>query len=91
MSNRDPEDFLCSGLVYCSCGAKMHAHISKRKGHEYFYCKCPESCGASVARMEDVDNAALEMAEAPKDYTSDEVRAWMKPIKDAPSDKAVQT
>lgn len=164
--------YLCSGLVYCSCGAKMHAHISKRKGHEYFYYKCSESCGAPVVKMEDVDNAALEylrsilngetqdritaalreydgcendrretflaakkkkirekqteydnlmknlstgaftgkvaddickrmeeiqktiavleMAEPPKDYTSDEVRAWMKSIKDAPSDKAVQ-
>ena len=43
-------------------------------------------------RMEEIQKtiAVLEMAEPPKDYTSDEVRAWMKSIKDAPSDKAVQ-
>ena len=43
-------------------------------------------------RMEEIQKtiAVLEMAELPKDYTSDEVRAWMKSIRDAPSDKAVQ-
>lgn len=52
--------YLCSGLVYCSCGAKMFAHISKRKGHEYFYYKCSAKCGAPVAKMEEIDSAALE-------------------------------
>ena len=166
------QHYLCSGLVFCSCGAKMHAHISKRKGHEYYYYKCSESCGAPVIKMDDVDNAALEylrsilneetqkqitaalraydgnekdrqetfqaakkkkirekqteydnlmknlstgaftgkvaedickrmeeiqqtiavleMAEPPKDYTTDEIRSWMESIRKAPSEKAVK-
>ena len=52
-------NYLCSGLVYCSCGAKMHASISRRKGHEYPYYKCSKSCGAPVVKMETVDDAAL--------------------------------
>lgn len=52
-------NYLCSGLVYCSCGAKMHGQKSSRKGHDYFYYICSKKCGAPVARMEDVDAAAL--------------------------------
>ena len=52
--------YLCSGLVYCSCGAKMHGMTSKRKGHEYPYFNCSKHCGAPVVRMEEVDNAAKE-------------------------------
>lgn len=51
--------YLCSGLVYCECGAKMHAMKSKRKGHEYPYYYCSVHCGASVVRVEDVDKAAV--------------------------------
>ena len=52
--------YLCSGLVYCRCGAKMHGMTSKRKGHEYQYFTCSKHCGAPVVRMEDVDNAATK-------------------------------
>lgn len=52
--------YLCSGLVYCECGAKMHGMKSKRKGHEYEYFYCSARCGASVVHMEDVDNAVLK-------------------------------
>ena len=50
--------YLCSGLVYCSCGAKMHGIRTTRKGHEYFYYYCSKKCGASTVRMGDVDEAA---------------------------------
>ncbi len=54
----DKRSYLCSGLVYCECGSKMHAHISKRKGHEYIYYRCMQHCGAPVVKMEAVDKAA---------------------------------
>ncbi|MCL2344030.1 MAG: zinc ribbon domain-containing protein [Firmicutes bacterium] len=50
--------YLCSGLVYCSCGAKMHGLKSRRKGYEYHYYYCSAKCGAPVIRMEEVDAAA---------------------------------
>lgn len=52
-------NYLCSGLVYCHCGAKMHGMTSKRKGHEYRYFTCSKKCGASVVKMEAVDDAAF--------------------------------
>lgn len=51
--------YLCSGLVYCECGAKMHALRSSRKGHEYPYYYCSKHCGAPVVHMADVDAAAI--------------------------------
>ena len=50
--------YLCSGLVYCRCGAKMHAMTSKRKGHEYKYFVCSKKCGAPTVKAEEVDDAA---------------------------------
>lgn len=50
--------YMCGGLVYCQCGAKMHGMTSKRKGHEYRYFTCSAKCGASVVHMEEVDEAA---------------------------------
>lgn len=50
-------DYLCRGLVYCSCGEKMHGMTSKRKGNEYRYFHCSKSCGAPVVRVEDIDAA----------------------------------
>ena len=52
-------NYLCSGLVYCSCGAKMHAAKSERKGHTYYYFSCSKRCGQPRIRMEEVDKAAL--------------------------------
>lgn len=52
--------YLCSGLVYCECGAKMHGMRSKRKGHEYLYFYCSKKCGAPVVHMEEVDKAAVD-------------------------------
>lgn len=51
-------EYMCGGLVYCQCGAKMHGMTSKRKGHEYRYFTCSAKCGASVVHMEEVDEAA---------------------------------
>ena len=165
-------DYLCSGLVYCSCGAKMHVSISRGKGHTYHYFKCSKVCGAPMVKMEIVDKAALkylqellsdenqnriaqalreydgsekdrlegfqaakrkriqgkqaeydalmknlssgalpaeivadigrqmqqikaaiatlEAQEPPKDYTSDQIRAWLNSIKAAPTEAAVK-
>lgn len=164
--------YLCSGLVYCECGAKMHARTSTGKGHTYVYFSCSGKCGAPSVRMDTVDDAArkyletllsesnqqkiadalreykgsakdrltgfkraqknriaekqreydallknlstgllppeilqdvgnraqaikseiaaLETMEPPKDYTVDQVRAWLEAIKAAPTDKAVR-
>lgn len=51
--------YLCSGLVYCECGAKMHGIKSKRRGHEYQYFYCSKKCGASMVRTDEVDTAAV--------------------------------
>lgn len=52
--------YLCSGLVFCACGAKMHG-MSPRKGkHAYSYYYCSKKCGAPTVRMEVVDQAATE-------------------------------
>ena len=50
--------YMCSGLVYCRCGAKMHGITTKRKGHEYRYFTCSAKCGAPVVHMDDVEDAA---------------------------------
>ncbi|WP_444658443.1 recombinase family protein [Caproiciproducens sp. R2] len=52
--------YLCSGLVYCECGAKMHGMKSRRKGHEYHYFYCSKKCGAPVIHMDEVDKAATD-------------------------------
>lgn len=53
-------DYLCSGLVYCECGAKMHGMKSERKGHTYHYFVCSKKCGAPSVRMEWVDESARD-------------------------------
>ena len=52
--------YLCSGLVYCECGAKMHGLTSRKGEHAYRYYCCSKKCGAPVVRMEEADKAALE-------------------------------
>lgn len=51
-------NYLCSGLVYCECGAKMHGITTHRKGHEYHYFYCSAHCGAPTVKMELIDGAA---------------------------------
>lgn len=52
--------YLCSGLVYCECGAKMHGMKSERKEHTYHYFYCSKKCGAPAVHMEEIDNAAIK-------------------------------
>ena len=58
--------YLCSGLVYCPCGAKMHGSSPERKGHVYKIYSCsarknPDNrCDFGTVQMSDVDNAATE-------------------------------
>lgn len=52
-------DYMCSGLLYCSCGKKMHVSISRRKGHEYRYFNCSGHCGKPTLKMQDIDEAAF--------------------------------
>lgn len=62
MSNRKQTGkkagYLCSGLVYCECGEKMHGMKSERKGHIYYYFSCSKKCGVPSVRMEKIDEAA---------------------------------
>lgn len=51
-------DYLCSGLVYCSCGAKMHVIKSTNKGHTYHYYRCSNKCGAKGVPVDTIDTAA---------------------------------
>lgn len=74
-------NYLCSGLVYCECGAKMHGMTSKRKGHEYRYFTCSQHCGAPVIRMEEVDEAAYHylhtlLSEENQDRIADALRLY---------------
>ena len=57
---RNITEYLCSGLVYCSCDSKMHGFTSRRKGHEYHYYKCAAACGAPLIHTEEVDAVALQ-------------------------------
>lgn len=50
--------YLCSGLVYCQCGAKMHASRSTKGNFTRLYYRCSGKCGAPMVPMEEVDNAA---------------------------------
>lgn len=72
-------DYLCSGLVYCECGAKMHANSAMRKGHRYNRYMCSKSCGAKSIRMEVVDEAAMRyLAEVLSPETKKELAAAMR-------------
>lgn len=53
-------DYMCSGLVYCSCGAKMHVYKGTRSGHTYYRYVCSKHCGRPTVLMSDVDNAAIK-------------------------------
>ena len=76
-------NYMCSGLVYCSCGAKMHAMKSQKKGHVYYYYCCSAKCGAPVARMEDVDNGAIRyLHELLSDKSQQRIADAMRAYKD---------
>ena len=52
--------YLCSGLVYCQCGAKMHGRTSKRGEYSHSYYACSAKCGAPSVPADKVDDAARE-------------------------------
>ena len=57
-------NYLCSGLVYCSCGAKMHVFKSTRKGHTYLYYRCSEKCGTPGVPVHEVDASVYKYIDA---------------------------
>lgn len=67
----NPNTYLCSGLVYCSCGAKMHVFKSTNKGHTYHYYRCSEKCGAPGIPVYRVDDAVYSYI---KNLLSDETQ-----------------
>ncbi len=64
-------EYLCSGLVHCSCGAKMHVFKSTNKGHTYHYYRCSEKCGAPGIPVYRVDDAVYSYI---KNLLSDETQ-----------------
>lgn len=81
-------DYLCSGLVYCECGAKMHGMKSQRKGHTYHYFVCSKKCGAPSVRMEKVDKAAREYLEKLlSEDNQKRIADAMRSYKDSESDR----
>ena len=90
-----PSEYLCSGLVYCPCGSKMHALISNRRGTPYYYYHCPAKCGFGTVRMDAIDAAAkgyledllspdnqLAIAAAMRQYSAEE-KGRIKDFNDA--------
>ena len=60
-NGRKQNEFLCSGLVYCKCGARMHIHrASDRHGGKYVYYACKDNCGAPTVREEIVNKAVTD-------------------------------
>ena len=60
-TGKNPGKYLCSGLVYCQCGEKMHVcGAPDRKGGQYHYYYCKKHCGAPVVRVSQVDKAVKD-------------------------------
>lgn len=51
--------YLCSGLVYCSCGAKMHAITTHKGEHQYSSYYCSKKCGAPMVPVSAVDDSSI--------------------------------
>jgi len=78
-------DYLCSGLVYCECGAKMHAQVSANKGHTYHYYVCSNHCGAKAVKVETVDKMVQMYLD---ELTKPEIRETItNALKDSARDK----
>ena len=56
-------DYLCRGIVYCTCGAKMHATVWKVKSGKKHVYRCKADCGMKPIPMELVDKAATDYLE----------------------------
>ena len=53
-------DYLCRGIVYCTCGAKMHATVWRIKGGRKHVYRCKDDCGMKPIPMELVDKVATD-------------------------------
>lgn len=53
-------NYLCSGLVYCVCGAKMHGSAPSKNGYKYKIYSCSKKCGFGTVSMDEIDNAAVK-------------------------------
>lgn len=80
--------YLCSGLVYCECGAKMHGVRTTRKGHEYFRYYCSKKCGAPVVHMDEVDSAAVDyLHKLLSPENQDKIAAALRKYQDGEQDR----
>lgn len=80
--------YLCSGLVYCECGAKMHGVRTTRKGHEYFRYYCSQKCGMPVVHMDEVDNAAVDyLHKLLSTENQDKIAAALRKYQDGEQDR----
>lgn len=57
------KQYPCSGLVFCSCGAKMHVGTSNNKGHKYSYYRCSNKCGTAGVPVDTVETAVKKYIE----------------------------
>ena len=58
--NLNRKKYLCSGLVYCQCGANVRPYADKN-GHTYHYYVCSKRCGSPVVQEEEVNSAAKNL------------------------------
>lgn len=83
--------YLCSGLVYCTCGAKMHGFTSKKGSFERRYYGCSKKCGEPTVRMDDVDDSALSYLHdllSPENQKT--IAAALRAYQDGEKDRAAQ-
>ncbi len=64
-------NYLCRGIVYCTCGAKMHATVWRIKGGRKHVYRCKDDCGMKPIPMELVDKAATDYL---KEFLSPEMQ-----------------
>ena len=80
-------DYLCRGIVYCTCGAKMHATVWRIKGGRKHVYRCKDDCGMKPIPMELVDKAATDYL---KEFLSPEMQlkiaAFLRNYKNHQSD-----
>ena len=81
--------YLCSGLVYCSCGARMHGTTNTGRGHTYRIYTCKELCGIGTVKMDYIDNAATAyLAEVLSPENQREIALALRKFQSGESDRA---
>ena len=85
---RGKAGYLCSGLVYCTCGAKMHG-LSPTRGRKIYSCSA--TCGFGSVRMEDIDAAASQyLRELLSPETQREVALALRKYQTGESDRVAE-